>query len=224
MKTILEIDLSTASFPVGTALLKFCAEHSLSYSLHDGEVVAPRMMPAEKTHVAPAPKAATPKRKGRPAKRTKAPAAAHVTPKTKQAKRVAKPVAKPSAAPVPKRDRSVSVTPEEQAKVVAILRAKDTGTGVMTEDVYAGLGGKTRHWQSLVATLRASGAIRDNGGSKRGLRLYAPKDAAETAEHPTTGQTLTKKSRARVTARDKASGVERVVVSDGDVSPAESAE
>ncbi len=223
MKTILEIDLSTASFPVGTALLKFCAEHALSY-LHGGETVAPRMMPAEKAHVAPAPKAATPKaatpkRKGRPAKRTKAPAAAHVTPKTKQAKRVAKPVAKPSAAPVPKRDRSVSVTPEEQAKVVAILRAKDTGTGVMTEDVYAGLGGKTRHWQSLVATLRASGAIRDNGGSKRGLRLYAPKEAAETAEHPTTGQTLTKKPRARVTARDKASGVERVVVSDGDVSP-----
>lgn len=224
MKTILEIDLSTASFPVGTALLKFCTEHSLSYSLHDGEVVAPRMMPAEKTHVAPAPKAAATKRKGRPAKRTKAPAAAHVTPKTKQAKRVAKPVAKPSAAPTPKRDRSVSVSPEEQARVVAILRAKDTGTGVMTEDVYAGLGGKTRHWQSLVATLRANGTIRDNGGSKRGLRLYAPKDAAETAEHPTTGQTLTKKSRARVTARDKESGVERVLVVGDDVSPAESAE
>ncbi len=114
--------------------------------------------------------------------------------------------------------------PQGAAKVVAILREKDTGAGVMTEDVYAGLGGKTRHWQSLVATLRANGTIRDNGGSKRGLRLFAPKDAAETAEHPTTGQTLTKKPRARVTARDKATGVERVVVTDGDVSPVESAE
>lgn len=224
MKTILEIDLSTASFPVGTALLKFCTEHSLSYSLHDGEAVSPRMMPAEKIHAAPAPKAAATKRKGRPAKRTKAPPVAPVTPKAKPAKRVAKPAAKPSAASAPKRDRSVSVSPEEQAKVVAILRAKDTGAGVMTEDVYAGLGGKTRHWQSLVATLRANGTIRDNGGSKRGLRLYAPKETAETAEHPTTGQTLTRKPRARVTARDKVSGVERVVVSDGDVSPAESAE
>ena len=141
LKTILEIDLSTASFPVGTALLKFCTEHSLSYSLHDGEVVAPRMMPAEKTHVAPAPKAATPKRKGRPAKRTKAPAAP-ATPKAKPAKRVAKPAAKPNGPPAPERDRSGGVSPEEQARVLAVVREKDTGNGVMCEDVYKAFGKK----------------------------------------------------------------------------------
>lgn len=205
MKHILEIDLATASYPVGVALLKFCTDNKLSYSLHGGEAVAPRMLPPEK------PAAPALKRKAKPAKKAKAAA------KKKPAKRAKSAMeqamhslpdwkAKRSKAPPPRdgaeddeetppeeRDRTIEVSAEERAKVESILRDLDKGEGVMTEAVYAAWGGKDRHKQAVLYSLRVKGEIRDNGKVKRALRLFAP-----GVEHPTTGQTLTRKPRVRV--------------------------
>lgn len=178
LKHILEIDLTTASFPVGTALLKFCTDNKLSYSLHGGETVAPRTVPEK------APAVAAPKRKAKPAKRTKAPPVAKA--------QKAKPAKKAKAASA-KRDRTIKVTPEEEARVIGIVRDLDKGDGVMTEAVYKAIGKKDRHWQAVLATLRTEGKVRDNGKVKRALRLFAP-----GVEHPTTGQTLTRKPRVKV--------------------------
>ncbi len=183
MKTIVSIDITGAPAETGMRLAAFCGEHGLTFTLGTGEATRALTLADAAPVKGPAaspPPVARPKR-GRKPKASAAPNA----PKAPRAK-----------AP---RDRSIVVTAEEKARVLGLVKKHDTGSGVRTEVLYAGMPGTRSHKQAILLTLRRDKVLADNGLPRRSLAVLLPRGAApaaapeaapEQVEHK--GQTLTK--------------------------------
>lgn len=177
MKTIVSIDITGAPAETGMRLAAFCGEHGLTFTLGTGEATRTLTL-ADAAHIkAPA---ASPAPVARPKRGRKPKASA--TPSAPKAPRAKAP-----------RDRSIVVTAEEKARVLGLVKKHDTGSGVRTEVLYAGMPGTRSHKQAILLTLRRDKVLADNGLPRRSLAVFLPRGAApaekpETVEHK--GQTL----------------------------------
>lgn len=211
MKTIVSIDITGKDAGTAMRLAAFCGANDLTFTLADGAPTRALTLadaaPVKAPVAAPAP--ARPRRVRKPKAAKAAPKAA--APKTPKAPREKAP-----------RDRSIVVTPEEKARVIALVKKHNAGAGVRTEVLYAEMPGTRSHKQAILLTLRRDGILADNGLPRRSLAVFLPPtitapfaEPAEKVVHK--GQTLTK-----VRVRDAATKApKRVIVHDVENSSAE---
>ncbi len=206
----MKVSIDITGKDAGTAmrLAAFCGANDLTFTLSDGE---PRIAPASVSVTPVKAPAASPAPVVRPKRGRKPKAAKSTAPKATKAPREHAP-----------RDRSIVVTAEEKALVLSLVKKHDTGSGVRTEVLYAGMPGTRSHKQAILLTLRRDKVLADNGLPRRSLAVFLPPKVTESVPEPAEtvvhkGQTLTK-----VRVRDAATKApKRTIVHDVGSSAAE---